>query len=149
MLCVVTAVCNMSEVPAHDRGLHAALAGEKLPVADLGQGSQIFWRLGTVDAPVGFVGLESYTNTALLRSLVVLSAAQGYGHGRALVDATIIGARSAGVEELWLLTDTAAAFFEKLGWQRRDRADAPPAIAASAEFQNLCPASAICLSLSI
>ena len=39
----------------------------------------------------------------------------------------------------------ATAFFERLGFERIERSEAPAELLASAEFARLCPASAICL----
>lgn len=50
-------------------------------------------------------------------------------------------ARAAGVGVLYLLTTTAAGFFERLGYRQTDRAAAPREIAATRQFSGLCPAS--------
>ncbi|MBP2160555.1 MULTISPECIES: arsenic resistance N-acetyltransferase ArsN2 [Asticcacaulis] len=129
-----------------DAGLRAALADEGLPVSDLGADHQRMWCDVVDGKAVGYGGIERHGDAALLRSLVILPDHKGRGHGAALV-AQIVA--EAGVAELWLLTNTAAAFFARLGWTVRDRADAPPAIAASAEFASLCPASAVCMSYRV
>lgn len=129
-----------------DAGLHAALAAEGLPISDLGAAHQKMWRGVVEGETVGYGGIELYGNSALLRSLVILPDHKGRGHGAALV-AQIVA--EADVTELWLLTNTAAVFFSRLGWAVRDRADAPPAVAASAEFAILCPASAVCMSFRV
>jgi len=54
-------------------------------------------------------------------------------------------ARGLDVERFWLLTTTAADFFERLGFRRTDRGSAPPDIASGAQFAGLCPSSVICL----
>lgn len=131
-------------VDSMDADLHAALAAEGLPVSDLGAAHQRMWRGVVEGETVGYGGIELYGDSALLRSLVVLPDHKGMGHGAALV-AQIVA--EADVAEFWLLTNTAAAFFTRLGWAVRDRTDAPPAIVASAEFASLCPASATCMSL--
>jgi N-acetylglutamate synthase-like GNAT family acetyltransferase len=43
---------------------------------------------------------------------------------------------------VWLLTTTARAFFDKLGYAAVDRAGVPGAIRATAQFSALCPDSA-------
>jgi amino-acid N-acetyltransferase len=52
-------------------------------------------------------------------------------------------AQAAGIRELWLLTTNTERFFERLGFERMNRADAPASIAATSQFAGLCPASAI------
>mgnify|MGYP000866692221 CR=1 FL=1 len=79
---------------------------------------------------------------ALLRSVVVAPSARTRGIGRALVEALAQRAQERGAQRLWLLTTDAAPFFARLGWAVMDRAQAPPAIAASRQFAGLCPASA-------
>jgi N-acetylglutamate synthase-like GNAT family acetyltransferase len=130
-------------VDPFDAGLHSALAAEGLPVSDLGAAHQRMWRFIVDGQAVGYGGIERYGYAALLRSLVILPDHKGRGHGAALVTQIVA---EADVEELWLLTNTATAFFARLGWTVRDRANAPSDIAASAEFASLCPASAVCMS---
>ena len=62
-----------------------------------------------------------------------------------MVDAVRGEAAALGLERLWLLTTTAADFFERMGFQRTDRDSAPPAVRSSAQFAGLCPAGATCL----
>jgi amino-acid N-acetyltransferase len=42
---------------------------------------------------------------------------------------------------MYLLTTTAETFFERRGYRRVDRIQAPPAIKLTPEFAGLCPAS--------
>lgn len=79
---------------------------------------------------------------ALLRSIVVPRQVRGKGAGVAITEALAARAAENGVERLWLLTTSAAPFFEKLGWREAARGDAPAAIAGSRQFSGLCPASA-------
>lgn len=124
-----------------------ALRQAGLPVEDLGRAGQRFWRFAAHDGGIlGYAGLEGDGSEALLRSVMVDSAARGRGHGLALVDAIAAEAARRGVERLWLLTLDAAGFFEKAGFTRVPRDTAPPAIAATAEFVSLCPVSAVCMA---
>lgn len=121
----------------------AALLEESgLPTADLAAGAPVKL-FGIADGPacVGVVGLELYGQDGLLRSLAVERSHQKSGLGRALVDAAEQEARRAGVCKLYLLTTTADRYFEKLGYRRLQRAEAPPSIAATAQFSSLCPSS--------
>jgi N-acetylglutamate synthase-like GNAT family acetyltransferase len=127
-----------------ERGaLAAALARADLPIADIEAPGRLFWRFETDDAvPVGFGGLEVHGEDALLRSLVTLPPVRGRGIGTAMVAALEFEARLHGCANLWLITTTAAEFYERLGYARCDRAVVPAAIAATGEFAELCPASA-------
>jgi N-acetylglutamate synthase-like GNAT family acetyltransferase len=123
--------------------LAAALAKAKLPTADVEAPGRLFWRFETTDeVPVGFGGLEPYGDDALLRSLVTLPPVRGRGVGTAIVAALEFEARLHGCRNLWVITATAADFFERLGYARCARAVVPPAIRETTEFAELCPASA-------
>jgi amino-acid N-acetyltransferase len=127
-----------------ERGaLAAALAKAKLPTEDIEAPGRLFWRFETKDeVPVGFGGLELHGEDALLRSLVTLPPVRSRGVGTAIVAALEFEARLHGCRSLWLITASAAAFFDRLGYARCDRAVVPEAIRATAEFATLCPASA-------
>jgi len=47
------------------------------------------------------------------------------------------------VRDTYLLTTTAAEFFEYLGYRQLDRNLAPAAIALTKEFSSLCPSTAV------
>jgi N-acetylglutamate synthase-like GNAT family acetyltransferase len=121
------------------------LAAAGLPSGDIAEPGRLFFTLASAVSLDGIVGLEPHGADALLRSLVVEEAARGRGVGTALVQGIADHARGLGVERLWLLTTTAPGFFLKLGFRPADRGRAPPAIRATAEFRDICPATASCL----
>ncbi len=98
---------------------------------------------------VGAIGLEPYGRAGVLRSLVVAPEQRGRGVGAALVARLLELADARGVEELWLLTTTAAAFFARFGFVPAQRDAAPPGVRDSVEFREICPASAACLRLNL
>ncbi len=59
------------------------------------------------------------------------------------------GKRANGIEALVLLTETAEAFFTRHGYLVIERESVPDEIKQSAEFQSLCPDSAICMTKSL
>ena len=129
------------ERPPH-AGVVALLEAEGLPASDLTQSHLAhFFFTGTADAPSAIVGLEIYGPDALLRSLVVRSAARTQGVGSALVLHAERYAASHQVRALYLLTNAAESYFERRGYRRVDRAQAPPSIQSTREFASLCPAS--------
>ena len=70
---------------------------------------------------------------------------RGTGLGRRLVAEAESLAIAAGISELYLLTETAAAWFPRLGYTSAERAEAPAALTASPEFTGACPDSAVLL----
>jgi amino-acid N-acetyltransferase len=100
-----------------------------------------FFFTGTDGAPSALVGLEIYGDAALLRSLVVSTAARTQGLGSALVLHAEEYAATHRVRSLYLLTTAAEAYFEHQGYRRIDRSEAPPSIQSTREFSVLCPSS--------
>jgi amino-acid N-acetyltransferase len=99
--------------------------------------------------PVCVGGVEAYGNDGLLRSVVVEQSVRGDGVGTALCAALEREARAEGVETLYLLTTTASGFFANRGYEQIERADAPATIRQTTEFEDLCPATAVCMRKSL
>jgi len=93
---------------------------------------------------VGIAGLEVYGKSGLLRSVAVDRRFRGMGQGRALVNAVLMNAKSKGVETMYLLTDSAEAYFVGLGFEVVERRDIDEAVKASVEFGETC-ASAVAM----
>lgn len=122
----------------------AWLDGAGLPIEDLTAAhmeSFLFAHQG--DTPVGMIGLESYADCGLLRSLYVDAAQRGSGVGAQLVSALEAKAAGSGVAAIWLLTIDADAFFTRHGYEVMQRDAAPASIQSSAEFSSLCPGDAV------
>ena len=99
--------------------------------------------------PVGAIGCERFGDAWLLRSVVVAQGHRSHGLGAKLVAALEADAQDQGVGEIWLLTIDADGFFESLGYRRRERDEAPQVIRGTAEYADLCPASAVLMSRSL
>ncbi len=100
-------------------------------------------------APVGAAAIERYGDEGLLRSVVVSPTLRGSGLGQALVAAAEAVARDLGVTDLYLLTETAAEWFQRLGYTVLDRAAAPAGIAGSWEFRFACVQSGVLMRRSL
>jgi amino-acid N-acetyltransferase len=125
----------------------ALLEANQLPIRDLARnGSVRFLVARDGDSLAGVIALESFGKTGLLRSLAVPDAQRGRGFGVALTQALEDEARQAGIGRLVLLTETAADFFARLGYERIERGSAPDAVRGSQEFTSLCPATATCMA---
>lgn len=118
------------------------LAKARLPTADLDI-AHLALAAEQDGAVAGLIGLETFSDLGLLRSLVVDPSCRGGGLGCALVTELEILARKQGVVELWLLTVDADEFFSSLGYVRESREHAPDAIRGTQEFSNLCPGDAV------
>lgn len=133
---------------AHERdraGILTLLNTAGLPTADISSSGVRFVvaeRGTTLD---GVVGFEIYGRVALLRSFAVAPERRRTGLGGRLVDHACAVATLTGVDELYLLTTTAAAFFERRGFARVERERVPTVVRSTAEFASLCPASALCM----
>jgi amino-acid N-acetyltransferase len=120
----------------------ALLEAQGLPAIDLTEAHlEHFFFTGNDGAPSALVGLEIYGEDALLRSLVVSAAVRTQGLGSALLMHAEGYAAANQVRSLYLLTTTAEPYFERRGYQRIDRAQAPASIQSTREFASLCPAS--------
>lgn len=97
-------------------------------VADIG---------GTI---VGCAALESDGSTGLLRSVGVLSTAQGAGIGRRLVEAVHERVMDLGLESVYLLTTTADEYFSRFGYESWEEENLPSVVTGSAEYVT-CSAS--------
>ncbi|HEX9217373.1 MAG TPA: arsenic resistance N-acetyltransferase ArsN2 [Gemmatimonadales bacterium] len=98
---------------------------------------------------VGTAALELYGAAALLRSVAVAAEQRGRGLGQALTAAALDLARRSGARTVFLLTETAAAFFPKFGFRSIPRAEVDRAVLASREFTTACPASALVMARSL
>lgn len=117
-----------------------------LPTSDLTAAHfEHFFGCGSKDAPEGVVGVELHGRDALLRSLAVAKSAQNRGSGCALVTVAERYASERGARRMYLLTNTAEKFFERLGYRALARDAAPESIRGTQEFATLCSSSATLL----
>jgi len=123
-------------------GLAAALARVGLPAEDIHDPGARFWRFERDDVPIGFGGLEIHGEDALLRSILTVPPMRHRGYGHAIVESLEIEARSHGCRALYLLTTSAASFFQELGYVACERNNIPPAIRDCRMFALYCPSSA-------
>lgn len=119
------------------------LAAERLPLAGVADHFENYLVAVTAQGLVGAVGLERYGDVALLRSAVVTPEARGRGVGALLATRVLQEAAAKGVRRVFLLTTTAAAYFEALGFRRTARDQVPAALSASEELSGACPDSAV------
>lgn len=128
-----------------ESGIRALLERNDLPTRDLTSSRAEFVVAYEGEELVGAGALEAFGSAALLRSVVVAADRRGGGLGQRIVRELEQRARTAGIGELVLLTQTAARFFERQGYRIVERSAVSQAVQASEEFRSLCPASATCM----
>lgn len=141
------AALSLVTISGSDAGLRIALQNEDLPVDDLGESGRQFFRIERNGVAVGYGGYELAGNQILLRSLTILPEFKGQGLGVATSRLIVAAARRTSAGDIWLLTQTASAFFAKLGFQPVDRHTAPADILATRQATSLCPSSAVLMRL--
>jgi len=127
-------------VPATERDVPfvvALLEENGLPSSDIPEKWGSLFLARSDGSVVGTGGVEILGEYGLLRSLAVMQGERNRGYGRAVVRGLTHHARQAGVRELYLLTTTAAVFFEGLGFERIPRENAPIPITQTSEFCGL------------
>lgn len=98
---------------------------------------------------VGAAALERYGMVALLRSVAVRPEARGTRLGQKMVTQLLEEAHREGVQQVVLLTTTAADYFPRFGFRALPRADVPVAAQESLEFREACPDSAVAMLLDL
>ena len=98
------------------------------------------------DRLAGAAAVELYGDAALLRSVVVMPGLRGTGVGRALVAAAEELASERGAQTVYLLTETAAEWFPRLGYAPMAREDISGPVLDSVEFTTACSETAVSLS---
>ncbi len=98
---------------------------------------------------VGCAAVELYGMHALLRSVAVDATWRGQGLGQQLTQAALDLARACGVHDVYLLTETASAFFPRFGFRPVARTVVPVPVQQSVEFTGACPASALVMHTAV
>jgi amino-acid N-acetyltransferase len=126
------------------------LETSKLPFRDIRLEGNLFkiYRDATGKL-LGTGGLEFYDHSALIRSVAVVESERGKSTGKQIVQDLLEQAKVRSIKSVYLLTETAPGFFEKLGFRNVSRESVPDAVKASSEFSSVCPTSAACMEFSL
>jgi amino-acid N-acetyltransferase len=130
-------------VPSDMPAVEALLAAAGLPLEGVAEAFETGLVAREGAEIVGAAAVEPYGRAGLLRSVVVAEVRQGTGVGRELVGAAEALARDEGIEELYLLTETAADWFPGLGYEVVDREQARAAVGESIEFTMVCATTGV------
>ncbi|HEX7421282.1 MAG TPA: arsenic resistance N-acetyltransferase ArsN2 [Thermoanaerobaculia bacterium] len=123
------------------------LQANKLPVQGVDEHRRTFLVARDGEKIVGCGGAEAYPIAALIRSVAVIPDYRRHGLGRRLVRQLLDRLAARGLREFYLLTTTAEDYFRKRGFKTIERDEVHPQLLASREFQDACPASAVCMRL--
>jgi glycerol 3-phosphatase-2 len=85
----------------------------------------------------------------LLRSVAVRKPLQGKGLGMLAAAAALKGARAEGIAQVSLFTETAPAFFERLGFRNVDRSQLPEPVRTSSHATEECAETATAMVLEL
>lgn len=125
------------------------LQSQKLPAEDLPWLLTGFYVAVDNHKVVGAIGMERYNHYGLLRSMVVHPDYRNRQIAATLVKMLEEQAVSSGVTAMYLLTETAAAYFSRKGYESISRDDVPDAVKQSSEFSHVCPVSALVMSKTL
>jgi N-acetylglutamate synthase-like GNAT family acetyltransferase len=129
--------------------LEALLAASGLPNEDCAEQRENFYGIFEQDRLLAAGGLQPAGEYFLLRSLVVDPACRGRGLARALAEFLLDRAEAEAGTAVYLLTETAAEYFARLGFEPAEREQVPEALARTRQFAALCPDEARCLTIRL
>jgi amino-acid N-acetyltransferase len=129
--------------------IRALLERSGLPTSDLGSARPDFAVIREHGQVIAAGALQRFGSSALLRSVVVAPDRREKGLGQTVVRELERLARTARINRLVLLTQTAAEFFAHQGYRVIERSSAPEDMQGSEEFRSLCPSSATCMAKTL
>ena len=125
------------------------LEKDKLPKDDLPSVLENFFVAKSDNKIIGAIGLEQYEKSGLLRSMVVDQQHRNKRIASQLVQVLEEHAVTLGIDEIFLLTETAANYFNRKGYQQIAREVVPMNIQLSSEFSTICPVTSTVMKKSI
>jgi len=129
----------------HKAAITQLINDSNLISSDLDLNTQHFFGLFTAHHLSAIAGLEIYGNNAVLRSVCVDAGFKSKGLGKQIVKEAEAWACKHSISTIYLLTETAEHFFNKLGYKSINRTEAPESVQQSMQFAQLCPSSAVCM----
>src|SRR5664279_3217585 len=117
------------------------LQSQKLPSEDVPLLLNDFYIALEADELRGVIGMERYGHYGLLRSMAVHPGYRNKHIAETLVKRLEEKAASSGISLMFLLTETAANYFERKGYDTITRDDVPDDVMGSTEFSYICPVS--------
>lgn len=135
--------------PESFEAFRSLLKSSSLPADDLNFTNHLLIGFYHENEAVGTGGLEFYDDYALLRSLSVKLGIRGQAFGSSITDHLIDEAKKKKLKAIYLLTETAHAFFLKKGFKDVTRDAVPEVVKASSEFSKVCPTTAVVMKMTL
>ena len=129
--------------------LRGLLEASHLPADDCDEQADNFYAIFDRDRLLAAGGLQPAGDYFLLRSLVVDEACRGRGLARVLAEFLLSTAEQAGSPAVYLLTETAADYFIRLGFETVARELVPADVRQTRQFASLCPDDARCMVIRL
>ena len=98
---------------------------------------------------VGCAGVERYDDAGLLRSVATRTSCRGRGVATGLCRQVMETSGGEGIRTLYLLTETAERYFQRLGFQTIPRESADERLTVSSQFQGGTCRSAVVMLRSL
>ena len=130
-------------IPENRAALESLLLSLSLPVEDLPADLANFTLAFDGSLMVGSAGVEPVGTLGLLRSVGVAESHRNLGMAGHLFNSSIDNARTKGIREIWMISNTADNYFERHGFERINRESTPAEIADTPQFKGLCPSTAV------
>ncbi len=125
------------------------LEAAKLPTAGVKDHLQNFMLEFSDQTLIACAGLEVHGQAGLLRSVAVNPSERNNGIGSRLVKSILEHAKTQQLSSLFLMTETATAYFPRFGFKQITRAEIPASLNASEELCGACPDSAVVMMLEL
>jgi amino-acid N-acetyltransferase len=129
--------------------LKLLLKSDQLCFNDINEHGVHLYGVKLKDEQVGYFGYELFGTLALFRSMVVVAEAQNKGYGALIWQQAMLKLIEEGVNEVYLLTNTASVFFKKQGFEIVARSSAPAPILATTEFKEFCLDDSVCMKIKL
>lgn len=131
------------------RAIIHLLASNALPTADIYEKNISLFVGVQKDEIIATIGIETYGNVALLRSLCVKEGYKNQKVGEKMLSYLIALCQHENIEALYLLTTTAEDYFMRQGFTKIERENTPQSIQQTREFKDICPSSAVIMCLKL
>ncbi|QHT67157.1 GNAT family N-acetyltransferase [Rhodocytophaga rosea] len=114
-----------------------------LPVSDVNLENTYFFAAYLNGRIIGSIGLQVMGSVALLRSMVVEDRYRNLQVGKQLYEKVMELAVEKQIQEVFLITTTAQAYFGEKGFEVIAREQVPELIQQTTQFSKTCPGSGI------